>query len=147
MFKTKNALQSHGIVHNNIRTFRCEECLGLFKTAIALRIHISIVHPEKKSFSCETCLKSFGLASQLKRHKFQVHAPKIRSVKKTFKCNKCDFVTNAQHNSSGLNIHKKTMHMEKTGTSKKCHDCTFESTSEWKMYQHKLKINFHKTEQ
>ena len=80
---------------------------------------------------------------QLKRHIGQVHTIKTKNAKSTYKCNQCDFVTNEQHNSRGLNIHKKTKHMEKTETEK-CHDCSFESQTAWKLYQHKLLVHMPK---
>ena len=144
-FKTDTALKIHGTAHSDVRSFKCNNCQDCFKSLSAMRRHTMMIHTQNKSFGCEKCPKAFPWSFQLKRHISQVHTTKTKPNKKIFKCNKCDFVTNEQNNSRGLNIHKKTVHMGGKQGSEKCHDCSFEAKTEWKLYQHKLKVNFHKS--
>ena len=139
-------LVNHQLTHKEDRPFDCEMCKQCFKTKNALKKHKLIVHSEHKVFKCGECSKSFALKSQLQRHKNQVHTEKIKREKKQYKCDQCDFVTSAQSKASGLNIHRRSKHMERStkGNPQKCHDCDFESETSWKMYQHKLKVHIPK---
>ena len=143
MFKSSKALQTHDLSHVTERPFGCDKCNQCFKSKVALKQHSTITHSEVKDFQCDQCSKPFVLNYQLQRHIVQVHAPKVIPPKRKFKCDQCDFETNEQHRASGLNIHKKAKHMEKTekGKVKNCHDCSFESLTDWKMNQHKLKYH------
>ena len=64
VFKNKQALKQHSIVHSNARPFECKECGLCFGTKGILSNHMGIHNPTK----CDYCPKKFAQKSWLKSH-------------------------------------------------------------------------------
>ena len=64
VFKNKQALKQHSIVHSSDRPFECKECGLCFSTKGILNNHKGIHNPTK----CDYCPKTFAQKSHLKSH-------------------------------------------------------------------------------
>ena len=64
VFKNKQALKQHSIVHSSARPFECKECGLCFGTKGILSNHMGIHNPTK----CDYCPKKFAQKSWLKSH-------------------------------------------------------------------------------
>ena len=60
-------------VHQNIRTFKCNECEFTFKQKSHLRTHIKEIHKKLKDFACSFCESKFARKSDLKKHVKRKH--------------------------------------------------------------------------
>ena len=47
-------------VHNEVKSFNCNQCDKQFQTQRQLKNHVTCVHEKLKSFECKFCSKTFG---------------------------------------------------------------------------------------
>uniref|UniRef100_A0A0K8UH04 Zinc finger protein weckle n=1 Tax=Bactrocera latifrons TaxID=174628 RepID=A0A0K8UH04_BACLA len=67
-FQTKECVLRHiKFVHEDIRSFICEECGECTRTEATLREHM-LIHTDNTPFECEICSKGFKNRARLKRH-------------------------------------------------------------------------------
>uniref|UniRef100_W8AT76 Zinc finger protein weckle n=1 Tax=Ceratitis capitata TaxID=7213 RepID=W8AT76_CERCA len=72
-FQTKDYVARHiKFVHENIRSFICEECGEGVRTEATLREHM-LTHTNNTPFICEVCEKGFKNQSRLKNH-MEIHS-------------------------------------------------------------------------
>ena len=86
-FQHRDGLKSHMLVHNDVKTFVCDQCpvnkVFRGKTAISLRDHKIRIHSGIKKYACKICSKPFNDNSACKRHE-EIHA------NKKYKCTQCN---------------------------------------------------------
>lgn len=101
VFRRKECLTKHLILHNGARNFSCNICDKVYKSNDILARHL-IVHKKEREFQCKLCDKAFKRKEDLKRHL-------IRHIQKSsqFKCDICDqtFTTQALLRSHWFLIH------------------------------------------
>lgn len=79
VFKHKQLLQRHQVVHTTSRPFTCNLCNNSFKSKVILQNH-QLIHTKEKKFECEICNKKFAHKTSLKLH-FRWH-----NNEKPFQC-------------------------------------------------------------
>lgn len=74
-FASRDQLKRHARTHDDTFEFVCpwNGCDKQFRSAYALKVHISRVHHGEKPFVCNVCGQSFGYKHLLQRHNQQVH--------------------------------------------------------------------------
>ena len=70
VFKNRQALRQHSIVHSSARPFECKVCGLCFSTKGILSNHMGTHNPTK----CQYCPKSFAQKSWLKSHIKYIHS-------------------------------------------------------------------------
>lgn len=102
VFETNIRLRRHEKYHN--KNLKCEICNKLFLYKFELKNHRLKIHENSEAVSCEICHRTFNSKLNLKRHK-QIHQKFLR---KSFKCEKCDFVTlNQSYIKTHMIVHQK----------------------------------------
>ncbi|KAI9099319.1 hypothetical protein DFS34DRAFT_566483, partial [Phlyctochytrium arcticum] len=69
VFTRRFNLQSHELVHSNLRPFKCDLCDGSFRRKFDLRRHMRSLHTAgSKPYTCELCGLGFTRSDTLRRH-------------------------------------------------------------------------------
>ncbi|KNC98124.1 uncharacterized protein SPPG_06532 [Spizellomyces punctatus DAOM BR117] len=70
-FTRRFNLQSHELVHSNLRPFKCELCNRTFRRKFDQRRHMQSVHMEtgSKPYTCDLCGLGFTRSDTLRRHR------------------------------------------------------------------------------
>ncbi|KAG4074145.1 hypothetical protein HA402_014350 [Bradysia odoriphaga] len=71
LFRNKQALKKHMLVHSQDRKYKCETCRKAFQTRYTLRIHKRI-HTQEKPYTCH-CGMSFAYKCLLTAHSKKYH--------------------------------------------------------------------------
>lgn len=87
-YKGRGSLSLHQRSHTGERV-TCEVCGRIFRDPGDLKKHKKVVHDNIKSFKCDTCGHSFANQSNLNVHIQHRHSDPSTIVKK-FKCDKCE---------------------------------------------------------
>ena len=123
----------------------CVNCNEDFKTSRNLHEHINetqekyLIHAKsctlkrKKLFQCSICAQEIGSKSRVKEHMNAVH-----TKPKTFKCQKCDFISNYSRN---LVKHMWGVHGEGKGSIYTCEQCGYTTKRQY-LYKNHL-MNLH----
>ncbi|XP_044750341.1 oocyte zinc finger protein XlCOF6-like isoform X2 [Coccinella septempunctata] len=110
-FKTKTNLMSHNSIHTGEKNYVCSDCGQTFAHKTSLKLHMRW-HSGEKPFSCEICEKKFSQKGNLMEHM------RIHTGEKPFCCELCGrgFTTSSQ-----LKLHIKRHTGERPW---KCEYCT-----------------------
>ncbi|KAI8586362.1 hypothetical protein BDZ88DRAFT_387648, partial [Geranomyces variabilis] len=70
VFTRRFNLQSHRLVHSDLRPFTCDVCDATFRRKFDLRRHMRSLHADgTKPFVCELCGLGFTRSDTLRRHR------------------------------------------------------------------------------
>ncbi|KAF8788112.1 Zinc finger protein 845 like protein [Argiope bruennichi] len=103
VFKRKDSLRKHLLIHSGEKKHRCNVCEKTFLRQAHLKMHTRI-HTGERPFSCLDCGKRFKGNHHLQRHSL------VHTGEKPFKCDVCD---KSYRRKSKLKIHM-NIHRELT---------------------------------
>lgn len=83
-YKLAKSLETHSLIHNEVRDYKCTQCKASFRKAHYLRIHIDGVHLKKRPYKCDQCDAAYLMSNDLKRHRLQTH-----TTERPFQCYIC----------------------------------------------------------
>uniref|UniRef100_A0A3P8WNG3 Zinc finger protein 708-like n=1 Tax=Cynoglossus semilaevis TaxID=244447 RepID=A0A3P8WNG3_CYNSE len=105
VFKFKSLLESHSLIHSEVRPYACDFCNRRFRRRSHLKRHREVVHANgeraPQSFVCHICGKDKKCRSQLDRHVI------IHTGERPFACDLCPARFNRRGN---LQQHLRRMH-------------------------------------
>lgn len=111
--KSKQALETHMVVHSDQRAFKCDLCPKSFKLKQHFKIHILTQHTySDEEFKCKMCSKVLTQARTLANHVKEVH-----EKASMHQCDICDY--NAARKST-IKIHTDAVHSDVKFTCPKC---------------------------
>lgn len=67
-FRTQFELNSHSLVHTEVRDFKCTQCDKSFKKKDKLKKHMLTVHSDARPYQCNICGMCFKLKYHCQRH-------------------------------------------------------------------------------
>ena len=94
---------------------QCDECDFVTDSASYLSTHKTVKHrDEGRVYSCDICFQTFTFSVSVKQHKKDLHH------NKTFKCNKCDHISNSKRT---IERHEARAHFPDCDVFEKCNFC------------------------
>ncbi|XP_013096493.2 uncharacterized protein LOC106079820 isoform X12 [Biomphalaria glabrata] len=138
MFRSKQQLAQHSLVHTGVRKHICSFCDRAFKQLSHLQQHVRI-HTDERKYVCQCCDRAFRQQSHLNQH-FRIH-----TGEKPYRCKfeNCERafaqLSNLQHH---MRNHDDQVKKEATRIHKCqiCHRCY---TNESSLKSHTLKMHIH----
>ncbi|XP_013096492.2 uncharacterized protein LOC106079820 isoform X11 [Biomphalaria glabrata] len=138
MFRSKQQLAQHSLVHTGVRKHICSFCDRAFKQLSHLQQHVRI-HTGERKYMCKFCERGFKQLSHLQKH------TRIHTGEKPYRCKfeNCERafaqLSNLQHH---MRNHDDQVKKEATRIHKCqiCHRCY---TNESSLKSHTLKMHIH----
>ncbi|XP_059145045.1 uncharacterized protein LOC131932187 isoform X3 [Physella acuta] len=138
MFRSKQQLAQHNLVHTGVRKHICSFCDRAFKQLSHLQQHVRI-HTGERKYMCKFCERGFKQLSHLQKH------TRIHTGEKPYRCKfeNCERafaqLSNLQHH---MRNHDDQVKKEATRIHKCqiCHRCY---TNESSLKSHTLKMHIH----
>ncbi|XP_014215951.1 zinc finger protein 510 [Copidosoma floridanum] len=78
LFYRKNQMQTHRVIHDKSRRFKCNLCSSYLLSRESLQLHMQRSH--QKNYACDNCEKSFVSKKALNNHKITHFPPRYKCI-------------------------------------------------------------------